>query len=51
VETISSGEKPRRHASHSVMAKSTAVIATFGHEFSAHCPRHANCSDDENGAR
>ena len=51
VETISSGENPRRHASHNVIANSTPVIATFGHELSPHCPRHANCTDEENGAK
>jgi hypothetical protein len=51
VETISSGENPRRRANHNVIANNTAVIATFGHEFSPHCPRHANCSDEENGVR
>ena len=51
VETISKGENPRSHASHNVIANRTPVIATFGHEFSPHCPRHANCTDEENGAK
>ena len=51
VEIMSNGENPRRHASHNVIVNSTTVVATFGHEFRPHCPRHANCSDEENGAR
>jgi len=50
-ETISSGENPLRHASQSVISKSTIVITIFGQAFSPHWPRQTSCSDEENGAR
>src|ERR1700756_5421228 len=51
VKTISSGENPRRHANHNVIANNSTVIATFAQEFTLYCPRHANCTDEKNGAR
>ena len=47
-EKISMNENPRWRASHSEMRISPAVITALGQAFSAHCPCHAICSE-ENG--